>query len=77
ALINTASCKRLKADTSWSRCLVAEQSRLSAPMTQQGMSELRVQPHRSESFGLSSDPFFIEMANKVIVRFATGCLVRQ
>lgn len=46
-------------------------------MTQQGMSELRVQPHRSESFGLSSDPFFIEMANKVIVRFATGCLVRQ
>ena len=65
-LLNTALARRPKAATHWSVRTLGEQTGISKSTVQRYLSLFGVQPHRSKSFKLSTDPFFIEKVREVV-----------
>jgi putative transposase len=65
-LINTALKSRPKSQTHWSRRSLAEATDLSPTTVHRYLTLFAVQPHRSRSFKLSTDPFFIEKVRDVV-----------
>ena len=65
-LINTALQTKPKGKTHWSRRSLADATRLSKSTVHRYLTLFGVQPHRSRSFKLSSDPFFIEKVRDVV-----------
>ena len=66
ALINTALQQRPKGRTHWSSRLLAEETGLSKTTVHRYLSLFGLQPHRTKSFKLSNDPFFIEKVRDVV-----------
>lgn len=65
-LINTALKARPKGKTHWSRRSLAEVTGLSTTTVHRYLTLFGVQPHRTRSFKLSTDPFFIEKVRDII-----------
>ena len=65
-LINTALQKRPTGKTHWSRRGLADKTGLSKTTVHRYLTLFGVQPHRSRSFKLSSDPFFIEKVRDIV-----------
>ena len=65
-LINTALKSRPKGKTHWSRRSLAEVTGLSTTTVHRYLTLFGVQPHRSRSFKLSTDPFFIEKVRDIV-----------
>jgi transposase len=65
-LINTALKARPKAKTHWSRRGLAEATGLSSTTVHRYLTLFGLQPHRTRSFKLSTDPFFIEKVRDVV-----------
>jgi len=65
-LINTALKSRPKAKTHWSRRSLAKATGLSTTTVHRYLTLFGVQPHRSRSFKLSTDPFFIEKVRDIV-----------
>ena len=65
-LINTALQSRPEGATHWSRRLLAEHTGMSSTTVHRYMSMFGLQPHRSRSFKLSNDPFFIEKVRDIV-----------
>jgi putative transposase len=65
-LINTALKSRPKTKTHWSRRSLAEATGVSTTTVHRYLTLFGVQPHRTRSFKLSSDPFFIEKVRDVV-----------
>jgi putative transposase len=65
-LINTALKSRPKSKTHWSRRSLSEATGLSTTTVHRYLTLFGVQPHRSRSFKLSTDPFFIEKVRDVV-----------
>lgn len=65
-LINTALKKKPKGKTHWSRRDLAEETGLSTTTVHRYLTLFGVQPHRSRSFKLSTDPFFIEKVRDIV-----------
>ncbi|MFZ3390977.1 IS630 family transposase [Buttiauxella gaviniae] len=65
-LINTALKSRPRSKTHWSRRSLAEATGLSPTTVHRYLTLFGVQPHRSRSFKLSTDPFFIEKVRDVV-----------
>lgn len=65
-LINTALQSRPKGATHWSRRLLAEHTGMSSTTVHRYMSMFGLQPHRSRSFKLSNDAFFIEKVRDIV-----------
>jgi putative transposase len=66
-LINTALAVRPSSGaTHWSTRQLAEQSGISKSAVQRFLQLFKVQPHRSETFKLSTDPLFIEKLRNVV-----------
>jgi transposase len=65
-LINTALKSRPKGNTHWSRRSLAEATGLTTTTVHRYLTLFGVQPHRTRSFKLSTDPFFIEKVREVV-----------
>ena len=65
-LINTALKARPKGKTHWSRRGLAETTGLSTTTVHRYLTLFGLQPHRTRSFKLSTDPFFIEKLRDVV-----------
>jgi putative transposase len=65
-LINTALKERPQGKTHWSRRGLASQTGLSKSTVHRYLTLFGVQPHRSRSFKLSTDPFFIEKLRDIV-----------
>lgn len=65
-LINTALQKRPAGKTHWSRRGLADKTGLSTTTVHRYLTLFGVQPHRSRSFKLSTDPFFIEKVRDIV-----------
>jgi len=65
-LINTALKSRPKTKTHWSRRSLAKATGLSTTTVHRYLTLFGVQPHRTRSFKLSTDPFFIEKVRDVV-----------
>jgi len=65
-LINTALQARPKGKTHWSSRGLAEATGLSKTTVHRYLSLFGVQPHRTRSFKLSNDPFFIEKVRDIV-----------
>lgn len=65
-LLNAALTRRPKGATHWSVRELAEETRISKSTVQRYLALFGVQPHRSKSFKLSTDPFFIEKLRDVV-----------
>lgn len=65
-LLNTALTRRPKAATQWSVRDLAGETGISKSTVQRYLALFGVQPHRSKSFKLSTDPFFIEKVRDVV-----------
>lgn len=65
-LINTVLRSRPKGKTHWSRRGLAEATQLSTTTVHRYLTLFGVQPHRTRSFKLSTDPFFIEKVRDVV-----------
>jgi len=65
-LINTALQQRPEGRTHWSSRSLAEQTGLSKTTVHRYLSLFGLQPHRTKSFKLSNDPFFIEKVRDVV-----------
>jgi hypothetical protein len=65
-LVNTALTTKPKGQTHWSRRTLASATGISTTTVHRYMSLFGLQPHRSKSFKLSSDPFFIEKVRDVV-----------
>ena len=65
-LLNTALARRPKAVTHWSVRTLGEETGISKSTVQRYLSLFGVQPHRSKSFKLSTDPFFIEKVRDIV-----------
>jgi transposase len=65
-LINTALRSRPKGKTHWSGRGLAAQTGLSKTTVHRYLSLFGVQPHRSRTFKLSTDPLFIEKVRDVV-----------
>jgi transposase len=65
-LINTALQKRPPGKTHWSRRGLADKTGLSTTTVHRYLTLFGVQPHRSRSFKLSTDPFFIEKVRDIV-----------
>ena len=65
-LINTALKSQPKGATHWSRRLLADETKMSATTVHRYMSLFGLQPHRSKTFKLSNDPFFIEKVRDIV-----------
>ena len=65
-LINKALRSKPKGRTHWSRRSLAEATGLSTTTVHRSLTLFGLQPHRSKSFKLSDDPFFIEKVRDVV-----------
>ncbi len=65
-LLNAALTRRPKGATHWSVRDLANETSLSKSTVQRYLALFGVQPHRSKSFKLSTDPFFIEKLRDVV-----------
>lgn len=65
-LLNTALARRPQSATHWSVRDLADESGISKSTVQRYLALFGVQPHRSKSFKLSTDPFFIEKVRDVV-----------
>lgn len=65
-LLNTAMSRQPKSATHWSVRELAEETRISKSTVQRYLVLFGLQPHRSKSFKLSTDPFFIEKMREVV-----------
>lgn len=65
-LINTALSSKPPAQTHWSRRTLAEQTGISKSTVHRYLTMFGLQPHRSKSFKLSNDPFFIEKVRDIV-----------
>jgi len=65
-LIHTALQSRPKGKTHWSRRGLAEVTGLSTTTVHRYLTLFGVQPHRTRSFKLSTDPFFIEKVRDIV-----------
>lgn len=65
-LLNTALARRPKAATHWSVRTLGEETGISKSTVQRYLSLFGVQPHRTRSFKLSNDPFFIEKVREIV-----------
>lgn len=65
-LINTTLKKRPRGATHWSRRRLADALGMSVTTVHRYLTLFGLQPHRSKSFKLSSDPFFIEKVRDVV-----------
>ena len=66
ALLNTVLSRQPKAATHWSVRELADETGISKSTVQRYLKLFGVQPHRSKSFKLSTDPFFIEKMRDVV-----------
>jgi transposase len=65
-LVNTALTRKPTGQTHWSRRTLASATGISTTTVHRYMSLFGLQPHRSKSFKLSNDPFFIEKVRDVV-----------
>jgi transposase len=65
-LLNTALRLKPKAVTHWSVRTLAAKTGVSKSSVQRYLALFGVQPHRSKSFKLSNDPFFIEKVRDIV-----------
>jgi transposase len=65
-LINTALTRKPHGKTHWSRRSLADQTGLSKSTMHRYLTLFGVQPHRTKSFKLSGDPFFIEKVRDIV-----------
>jgi putative transposase len=65
-LINTALKSQPKGATHWSRRTLAKATGMSNTTVHRYLTLFGLQPHRSRSFKLSNDPFFIEKVREVV-----------
>jgi putative transposase len=65
-LIQTALTRKPTARTHWSRRSLAEETGLSKSTVHRYLTLFGVQPHRTKSFKLSNDPFFIEKVRDIV-----------
>ena len=65
-LVNTALTSKPTGQTHWSRRTLASATGISTTTVHRYMSLFGLQPHRSKSFKLSNDPFFIEKVRDVV-----------
>jgi AraC-like DNA-binding protein len=65
-LINCALRSRPKSATHWSVRSLAAESGVSKSTVARYFALVGVQPHRSKSFKLSTDPFFVEKVRDVV-----------
>ena len=66
ALLNKAMSQQPKAATHWSVRDLADETGISKSTVQRYLKLFSLQPHRSKSFKLSTDPFFIEKVRDVV-----------
>lgn len=66
ALINTALTRKPPGRTHWSQRSLADETGLSKSTVHRYLTLFGLQPHRSKSFKLSNDPFFIEKVRDII-----------
>ncbi len=64
-LLRTVLASKPKAGTHWSVRAVAEQTRISKSTVQRYFALFGVQPHRTRSFTLSTDPLFVEKVRDI------------
>jgi putative transposase len=64
-LLRTVLASKPKAGTHWSVRGVAEQTGISKSTVQRYLALFGVQPHRSRSFTLSTDPLFVEKVRDI------------
>ncbi len=65
-LINTALKSKPKGATHWSVRTLAEETEVSPTTVHRYIRLFGLQPHRSKSFKLSNDPFFIEKVRDIV-----------
>jgi transposase len=65
-LLNVALTRKPEAATHWSVRTLAAETGLSKSTVQRYLALFGVQPHRSRSFKLSTDPFFIEKVRDIV-----------
>jgi len=65
-LIQTALTRKPKARTDWSRPSLADETGLSKSTVHRYLTLFGVQPHRTKSFKLSNDPFFVEKVRDIV-----------
>lgn len=65
-LINTALKRKPKGKTHWSRRDLADETGLAPTTVHRYLTLFGVQPHRSRSFKLSNDAFFIEKVRDIV-----------
>jgi transposase len=65
-LINTALTRKPSGKRHWSRRGLAEDTGLSKSTVHRYLTLFGLQPHRSKSFKLSDDPFFIEKVRDIV-----------
>lgn len=65
-LVNTALKAKPKGKTHWSRRGLASETGLSTTTVHRYLTLFGLQPHRSKSFKLSTDPFFIEKVRDIV-----------
>jgi len=65
-LVRTVLKTRPREATHWSMRTVADETGISKSTVQRYFTLFGVQPHRSKSFKLSTDPFFVEMVRDVV-----------
>lgn len=65
-LINTTLQSKPEGATHWSCRTIAEETGISKSTVQRIWSAFAVQPHRQQSFKLSTDPFFVEKVRDIV-----------
>lgn len=65
-LINTALSSKPAGRTHWSQRSLADETGMSKSTVHRYLSLFGLQPHRSRSFKLSNDPFFIEKVRDIV-----------
>jgi transposase len=65
-LLNTALSGKPEAGTHWSVRTLGEATGISKTTVQRYLSLFGVQPHRTRSFKISNDPFFIEKVREIV-----------
>jgi putative transposase len=66
ALLNKTLRKRPEGATHWTTRLIADESGISKSTVQRVWNTFGLQPHRHQSFKLSTDPFFIEKLRDIV-----------
>ena len=65
-LINTALASKPPGRTHWSQRCLADETGMSKSTVHRYLTMFGLQPHRSKSFKLSNDPFFIEKVRDIV-----------